>query len=45
MSGNLLVSFEVGPMANEIRKSILQDFGNKKKTDYLNKELPKVVNK
>lgn len=45
MSGNIRVTMQIGPMANEIRKTILQDFGNKKKSDYLNKELPKVVNK
>lgn len=36
----------IGPMAEQIRKTILQDFGNSKKGDYLKvtTELPKVVN-
>lgn len=45
MNGNLRVTFEVGPMAKEIRKCVLQDLGNSKQSDYLNKDLPKVVNK
>ncbi len=36
----------IGPMAEQIRKTILQDFGNNKKGDYIKvaTELPKVVN-
>lgn len=38
------VTFEQGPLSQQLRKSILQDFGNKKIQDYTRKETPKVVN-
>ncbi|WP_256992671.1 hypothetical protein [Paenibacillus sp. XY044] len=36
----------IGPMAEQIKKTILKDFGNNKKADYvkLMTKLPKVVN-
>jgi hypothetical protein len=38
------VSFIVGTQSRELRKSILQDFGNSKTNDFLKKDAPKVVN-
>jgi len=38
------VTFEQGPLSQQLRKSILQDFGNKKIQDYLKKDTQKVVN-
>lgn len=40
------ITMTIGPMAEQMRKNILQDFGNTKKSDYINREieLPKVAN-
>lgn len=35
------VTFVQGPLSQELRKSMLQDFGKRKITDYLKKSAPR----
>lgn len=39
------VTEEFGPLFTQVIRTSLQDFGNKKTSDFLKKDAPKVVNK